>query len=582
MDIHELEQLLNGHEWADVEFKEARTAVPPAIYKSVSAFSNTEGGWVVFGVKDDAGRFEVVGVLELDKVQGEFITVLRSGDKLSRIIELEPSLIQHDNGPVLAFYIPEARRQDKPVHLNSELKQSYIRRGASDIKCSEEELKRLIRDSSDTSPDRSTVDLSLERCFDADSLAWYRREFNQRDSRYEGLPDIAFLNNWGLVVEESGQLRPTLASIMLFGSDAAVRQTLPRPVVDMRWIDAAWDEELPDERWSDRVVAEENLIKSWRILIEGFRKNSPDRFEIDPATLQRTNATPDYITFREAAINLLLHQDYLDHARKPTIKFFRDVWVFWNPGDSFSTNEELLLPGDKPARNQLIVSAFRRIGLSEQAGTGLREIQRSWRRLGFDRPKFNNDRSRKSFEVSTPRWALVSDEQLIFQAALGVDLSEDEASTFALAVRTGHLDLIGVNSVTGLMRTDAQFVISRLILQGLVTPIRQGNNDQVQLTDAMRERFANPSELMLEQQWQIVDLCDVPQALSNLMIETKSNLTKQRFRRTLLVPLLEGGIIKMTHPETLSHPSQKYVLTKIGVDLKARRLKRKNDEDSGT
>ena len=38
MTEKEILELLSKHEWKDVEFKEARTAVPKSAYESVSAF----------------------------------------------------------------------------------------------------------------------------------------------------------------------------------------------------------------------------------------------------------------------------------------------------------------------------------------------------------------------------------------------------------------------------------------------------------------------------------------------------------------------------------------------------------------
>jgi len=580
VNLEQLQRMLDGHEWNDVEFKEARNNVPDKIYRSVSAFSNTAGGWVVFGVKDDDGNLSVVGVVAVDKVQNDFITALRGKTKISRAIELNADLLEHDDGTVLAFYIPEAHRNDKPVHLKGELRESYIRRGASDLKCSEDELRRLIRDADTNRPDAEVIDIGLERCFDEPSLQWYRREFDRRKSGYEELSNVDFLNEWGLIVEKDGELKPTVASILLFGRGAALRQVLPRPIVDVQWINADCDEEQPDQRWFDRIVVEENLIKSWRELIEGYRKNSPERFEINPETLQRTNETPDYITFREAAINLLLHQDYVDHTRKPSIKFYRDVWVFSNPGDAFSSDEELLQPGDKPVRNPLIVNAFRRIGLSEQAGTGLREILKSWRQLGFDRPRICNDKSNKLFELTTPRWELVTDEQIVMQAALGVTLSEHETSAFALVIRNGEADLLGIKTVTGLLTREAEEVVNRLSMNRLVTPTREGDLSHVLLANHLRERFAQPDAGALSSfQWSLIDLCDVPRSLTDILETMKPEIGRQRFRRTELMPLLEGGILKMTLPETPSSPNQKYVLTRIGVDLKARRIGRSRDRD---
>jgi len=104
--------------------------------------------------------------------------------------------------------------------------------------------------------------------------------------------------------------------------------------------------------------------------------------DIDPATLERRDAPAGFRVFREAAMNLLIHQDCGDHARKAVIEFFTDGIQFWNPGDSFADEKHLLDPGEKDVRNPAIAMAIRRISMCEQAGTGLRMMQRDWQVLG--------------------------------------------------------------------------------------------------------------------------------------------------------------------------------------------------------
>jgi ATP-dependent DNA helicase RecG len=41
---------LSDLEWEDFEVKEARTEIPKNVWETVSAFSNTGGGWLIFGV----------------------------------------------------------------------------------------------------------------------------------------------------------------------------------------------------------------------------------------------------------------------------------------------------------------------------------------------------------------------------------------------------------------------------------------------------------------------------------------------------------------------------------------------------
>ena len=60
---------------------------------------------------------------------------------------------------------------------------------------------------------------------------------------------------------------------------------------------------------------------------------------------------------------------------------------------------EPLDPGEKEVRNPRIVAAFRRIGLSEQTGTGMRAIFGNWQRLGRVPPvigTFENDEARRA------------------------------------------------------------------------------------------------------------------------------------------------------------------------------------------
>lgn len=97
-----------------------------------------------------------------------------------------------------------------------------------------------------------------------------------------------------------------------------------------------------------------------------------------------------------------VHQDYASHGFKAVIKFYRDTIQFWNPGDIFGNAEALLEPGEKEVRNPQIVAAFRRLGLCEQAGTGMRMVLNRWQALGHPVPEYENDRGRKSFELRLP------------------------------------------------------------------------------------------------------------------------------------------------------------------------------------
>ena len=163
MNKEELIARLKKFEWNDIEFKKAQRGVPEAAYESVSAFANTAGGYLVFGVEDNRGSFKIVGVIEVDKVQNDFLSCLRTGKKFNCLISVQESALEHGDKTLLVFHVPEAQRKEKPVYLNGDIRKSYIRRGGGDEQCTKPEIERFLRDSSDTIYDSETMpDLDAE------------------------------------------------------------------------------------------------------------------------------------------------------------------------------------------------------------------------------------------------------------------------------------------------------------------------------------------------------------------------------------------------------------------------------------
>ena len=492
MEKSELIERLKGYEWTDVEFKRAQRGVSEDAYKTVSAFSNTEGGWLVFGVQDRGGSFEIVGVLEVDKVQNAFLSALRSGQKLNRVVAAKERLIEEDGKALLVFHIPEARRQDKPVYLGGDIRKSFIRRGAGDERCTPAEIERFLRDAADQHYDGQAVEKDPESAFDSGSVRWYRATYERRPGNrsWVDLSDLDFLDEMGLLVEQDGRRMPTRAAVILFGTNSAFRQLLPRPVVDCQRFALARAQADTGARWMDRSVLDENLIRTWRSLVDWYGRFAERPFRIDPASLQRDDTPPDYLAYRESMVNLLIHQDYSDHARNAEIRHYTDQAVFWNPGDAFAPVadlDDLLEPGEKEVRNPRIVTAFRRIGLSENAGWGLRDVFRSWQQLGNVPPRMTNDKSRKRFELVLLKEELLSGEQILFQTNLGVHLTDEQARAFAFIRREGEATLAQLKAVTGLPGPDTVEVAERLETQRLIEPV--GTDGRYALAEHLRERF---------------------------------------------------------------------------------------------
>lgn len=601
MTEKELIALLKQHEWKDVEFKEAKIAIPKSAYETVSAFANTEGGHLVFGVKKEGTYFEVVGVLDVDKVQNDFITSLRQPDKISRLIDVEEHLHTVEEKDLLIFFVPEAPRAQKPVFINGSIKQSFLRKGACDVRCSPDEMHRLLRDASNERYDGEVSEgISSDSFFDEGSLRWYRTIFNQKQpGRHETLSDKEFLLEWGFLKEHSDKILPTRAAILFFGKGRYVRQILPRPVVDYQRIDAKFEDWIPEKRWNDRQVYEENLIQTWLGLLEKYSRISEKPFAVDFSTMRRSDNPPDYISFREAVINLLMHQDYGDHSRMPVIQFFYDRTIFKNPGDAFASRAELLEPGVKEVRNPTIVNAFRRIGLSDQAGTGIRSIFQSWSELGNVPPLVTNDKADKFFELCLLKEKLLSEEQLLFQSSLGVHLSDIQAKVFAFACRNGGLTITDIKAITGIPTSECKQIADYLCTQVLLKQYEESSyevaehlkeklihqlggadsgagvqvqpkNRSVEVSqgeplDSSAESGSRLSALS-EKQRKILKLCTVPRSMTDIQSKLAFG-NRTYFKNKEVNPLIDNGLIKMTNSENPKASNQKYVVSENGLRL---------------
>lgn len=606
MNDTELRQLISKPEWTEVELKAAKNHYPKEALSSVCAFANAGGGYLTFGV-DERVANPVVGVEKVDEVQNAFIGILKDTKKFSSIIRFDADLVTLDGKYLLVFYIHEAERHEKPVYLNGEMKQTYLRKGGRDDKATDEEIKRMVRDSDLRSPDERLLDLDAETFFDANTLKWYRHIYDGHNSdKHQELYPLEFLEQIALVREQGDQLKPTLAAALMFGNEKTMSQLLPRFTLDAYWHHIELDQSS-DRRWDDRRSYECNLFQTWRQLSERFMYFSEQPFQIDETNLQRSNETPDYIGFREAAVNALVHQDYTDTQRTATVHFYKDASIYFNPGDSLIDVEQLG-KGGSAARNPLIMQTFHRIKLSDRAGSGLKDVYQSWQKLDRPEPQVTNDKSRKTFQITLGKKVEVTPLQESIQQRIGVQLSDTQARVFvhclAQAVSVEQLSL-----ATKLAVADVYPVIDHLTRQGMLQASPEGysapdhftaglkdlaisSQADTQVTDQAAEKVTNLAANsdqphakvtnlqsnsdqardivagLKKQQKGLVQALGQPLALAEL-IENLGVGHRTHFRNKHLYPLMEQGIVAQTHPENPHHKDQAYYLTDLGLAVKA-------------
>ena len=576
----ELVKKLKFGEWNEIEFKAAKFEIPAKILRTVSAFANTNGGLIVFGVTEIDGELTITGVKDVDRVQSEFLNLARNPEKISLNLPISAQALHFDDRHVLCFRIPEAPVQEKPVFLNKELSASYIRKGANNFRCDREELLDFIRNASSEQPyDSQPIATNVHSFYDEESLTWYRKEFEDRVSKNDDKIDaLSFLRKHGFVVELEGREVPTRAAVLLFGDQQHILQHLPKMVVDLQWYSHSKEEYSPIEGWGDREVLEVNLIKSWQKINNFFSKHSLRPYKLDPKTLKRIDDPPENDSYREAAINLLVHQDYGNFGRRATIRIYKDIVEFNNPGNAFLPRKELLVGGEKRTRNPQIVNAFRRIGLSEQAGSGLGKIFTIWRVLGYVPPSIENDKAEQTFRLKFPKQKLIGYEQSEAIKATGANLDDKQTMVFAYLHRFGEANTADLMALTGLFSSGAIQIADSLVKMDLA--IRESTVDpkfvfskiavvadlpkkQVTRQD---DNISTRNETISKLQLNILDVLDKPKSLTQIMKQL-GYVDRKSFRATHLKLLIDIGAVEMTNPHKPNSPSQKYSLTEYGWRL---------------
>ena len=158
-------------EKAYLECKAAANSLPKDFWKSFSAFSNTQGGFILLGVSEKDDTFQITGVKDVRKVVDDLFSQARGGQKISYHVLNNDNVI-HDNGiflekNVIAVYVQKAENNHIPVHLNGDITNSYIRLNTGDHKLSSAELKNFlssytkINEDSKIIPNTSLAELHL-------------------------------------------------------------------------------------------------------------------------------------------------------------------------------------------------------------------------------------------------------------------------------------------------------------------------------------------------------------------------------------------------------------------------------------
>ncbi len=311
--------------------------------------------------------------------------------------------------------------------------------------------------------------------FDTDTLAWYAKRILDKSSN-EPVKAEKIISEKLFEGRVRFSENDRKQALLLFGNTHAVKESLGRNIIDLRYVSD------PGARWDDRKELCDNVLFCLREAVDFFSEHVKIP-ETSMESLDQTKGSPDYLAMREALVNQFIHQDYADQRASAQVEIRPDDAMFFNPGFSFVSNNDLVEGGKSQARNPLIARALRLIGFAELAGSGLRTLQHAWRDAHRKPPKFESCKDSNSFSVNLD-WRLVPnlyDE--FWRTRLGVTLTPEQAQMMNLCGDPSGITIEQVASGTGLKMEDAKSSINYLERQTLV----QRRDERYFVADHLRD-----------------------------------------------------------------------------------------------
>lgn len=369
-------------ETTNIDFKvDLEKEKPKSWLKSVSAFANTKGGIILFGV-DDKTR-EEKGIEDVVKATEKISELINA--RIEPLPRYELNYFEEDgkdfieleigDGPITPyFYVADGR------------KEAFIRSGNQSIPAPAHILQNLILKGKNITFD------SLSSEYNVGDLSFTLLTATIKDKTGKKFNEDRDYISLGLA-DKNNKL--TNGAVLL-SDQGALNQS---KVVCTRWNGltkgSVKEDALDDKEYTGSLIS---LLENTDTFIKNNSKNSwkikgMDRVEYEdyPITARR-----------EAIVNALIHRDYQILGSEIHIDMYDDRLEIVSPGGMIDgTQIQNLEIGKVPSmrRNTIISDVFSRLHYMDRRGSGLSRIMESYNDF-IEKPKFLSDES--SFTVIFP------------------------------------------------------------------------------------------------------------------------------------------------------------------------------------
>lgn len=610
--LQELSSLDESHR---IEAKRA-SQIDRSILETVCAFANEPGlggGYLLLGViaaPQDlfSNAYVVEGVANPDKLQSDLASQCASA--FNRPVRPRVSVEAINGKTVVVVYVAEATATDKPVYLTrlGLPRGAYRRVGPTDQEGSEDDLIALYAGhQTDTFDGAVLADTDLHD-IDLQAIDDYRQLRRQINPDAEELTwtDHDLLRALGCAKPDKGQLRPTVAGILLFGTVLALRRCFPMMRIDyIRVPGRQWVED-PDHRF-DTLEIRAPLFTAIRRATNTVRDELLQSFSLPEGSLAREDEpTLPLRVIREAIVNAVMHRSYRIHGATQIIRYANRLEIR-NPGHSIKAEEQLGEPGSE-TRNPRIAAVLHEVNIAETKGSGIRAMRELMLANDLLPPTFESSRRPDQFVATFLFHHFLGPDDLAWLRRLTREtLSDEEARALVFVRELGAIDNAAYRAINRTDTLEASGHLRRLRDLELLAMKGAGSRtyyipsdafehlayaeaerDSHQLTgdshhpqqDSHQQLATIPSDLLSRipvpgtkprravMRALLIDLCGWKALSSRELAAILGRQDHKPLVRDYLSPMVAEGLLAYTIPEMENHPEQRYTVPRSEVEIK--------------
>ncbi|MEA4868953.1 MAG: putative DNA binding domain-containing protein [Rikenellaceae bacterium] len=462
------------NEYFEIEYKSGKDGFPKELWKSYSAFANTNTGIIVIGVQEKKGILNIEGLSDeqVERYKKQFWNECNNPNTVSRNLlrNDDVRVISIKNKKLLVFRIPFASRTERPVYLTrNPLGNTYKRNHEGDYRCTDEEVKRMLADSSaELQRDSLVLEGFTIDDFDKTSVKQFRQLFvsSKPGHPWHVLDDIELFRKIGAyrIDRKTKKEGITLAGLLMFGKSDSIKEqdALPDFFPDFRER-LSMDEKI---RWTDRICPdgtwENNLFQFYLKVWPKLSSTLPKPFQLNKD--ERVDESPTHIALREAFINALVHADY-SLSGNIIIEIDTEKFMFSNPGTLLVSIYQYYSGGISECRNPALQQMFMLIGRAEKAGSGVDKIMSGWQESHWRRPYLEIENQPDRIKLTLPMFSIIPEAVLNELSTVFDDVSHltaDELTALSFCQIEGSISNQRLQYVLNMHSTDITNLLKKL------------------------------------------------------------------------------------------------------------------------